>query len=76
MSQLHRPSSSPTVRHLCLLSIVTFVIRVNVEWLAYSSIYVFKCPSSLAGCDFINAVLNMGGSDEGDYGGTDNDASS
>jgi hypothetical protein len=52
--QSHRPSSSPPmVSHLCLLSIVPFVIRANVELLAYSSIYIFKCPSS-AGRDFID----------------------
>jgi hypothetical protein len=55
-----------------ILSIIPFIIRANVEHLAYLSIYVFKHPSSLAGCEFIDGVLNMGGSDEG--GGTDNDA--
>jgi hypothetical protein len=35
--------------------------------------FVFKRPSSSAGRDFIDAVLNMGGSDEDDGGGTDND---
>jgi hypothetical protein len=76
-SQPQRPSSSlPTISHLCKLSIVPFVIRANVEWLAYSSIYVFKHPSSSAGRDFIDTVLNMGGSDEGYGGGTGNDAAS
>jgi hypothetical protein len=37
--QPQRPFSSPsTIRHLCLHSIVTFVIRANVEWLTYLSI--------------------------------------
>jgi hypothetical protein len=73
--QPQRSSSSPSmVSHLCLLSIVPFVIRANVERLAYSSIYVFKCPSSSARCDFIDGVLNMGGSSEGEGGGTGNDA--
>jgi hypothetical protein len=59
---------------VCLISIVTFVIRDNIERLTNSSIYVFKRPSSLVGRDFINAVLNMGGSGEGNGGGTGNDA--
>jgi hypothetical protein len=64
--QLHQPSSSPpTVSQLCLLLIVPFVIRANVKRLTYSSIYVFKRPSSSAGRDFIDGVLNMGGSGEG-----------
>jgi hypothetical protein len=54
----------PMVSHLCLLSIVPFV---NVERLAYSSIYVFK------GCESVNGVLNMGGSGEDEGGGTSND---
>jgi hypothetical protein len=71
--QSQRPSySPPTVRHFCPLSIVTFVIPANVEQLANSSIYVFKRPSSSAGCDFTDAVLNMRGFGEG--GGTNNDA--
>jgi hypothetical protein len=41
---------------------------------AYSSIYVFKCPSLSAERDFVDGVLNMGGSDEGEGGGTGNDA--
>jgi hypothetical protein len=58
-----RPSSSPpTVIHLCLLSIVPLIIRANVEHLAYSSIYVFKRPSSSVGRDFTDGILNMGGS--------------
>jgi hypothetical protein len=56
-----------------IFSIVPFVIRANVECLAYSSIYVFKRPS-LAGRKFIDEVLNMGGSGEG--GGTGNDTAS
>jgi hypothetical protein len=41
--QPQRPSSSPpTVRHLCLLSIVTFVIQANIERLTNSFIYVFN----------------------------------
>jgi hypothetical protein len=72
-----RPSSSPpTVSHLCILSIVPFVIQENVERLVYSSIYVFNRHSSSPGHDFINGVLNMGGSDEDDDGGTSNDAAS
>jgi hypothetical protein len=75
MPQSQRPSSlPPTVGHSCLLSIIPFVIRANVECLAYSSIYIFKHPSSSAGRDFINGVLNMGGSDECEDGGTGNDA--
>jgi hypothetical protein len=66
MPQPHRPSSSlPMVSHSCLLSIVLFVIRANVKRLAYSSIYVFKRPSSSVGHDFIDGVLNVGGSSEG-----------
>jgi hypothetical protein len=57
----------------CLHSIVPFVIRANVECLAYSSIYVFKRPSSLAGRDFINGVLNMGASGEGEGSDTGSD---
>jgi hypothetical protein len=74
-SQPQRPSSSPPmVSRLCLLSIVPFVIRANIECLAYSSIYVFKRPSSSARCEFVNGVLNMGGSSEGEGkgGGTGN----
>jgi hypothetical protein len=69
-------SSPPKVSHLCLLSIVPFVIRANVERLAYSSIYVFKCSSSSVGRDFVDGVLNMGGSSdgEGEGGDTDNNA--
>jgi hypothetical protein len=48
-------------------------MRANVEHLAYSSIYVFKRPSSSVGRDFVDGVLNMGGSDEGEGGGTSND---
>jgi hypothetical protein len=62
------------ISHLCLLSIVPFIIQPNVERLTYSSIYVFKRPLS-AGHDFIDGVLNMGGSSEGEGegGGTGND---
>jgi hypothetical protein len=62
------------VSHSCLLSIIPFVIRVNVECLAYSSIYVFKRHSSSAEHDFIDEVINMGGFNEGEAGGTSNDA--
>jgi hypothetical protein len=57
-----------------ILSIVTFVIQANVECLTYSSIYVFKRPSSSVGHEFIDGVLNMGGSSEGEGGGTGSDA--
>jgi hypothetical protein len=63
-----------TLSHLCLILIVPFVIRANIERLAYSSIYVFNRPSSSVGRDFVDSVLNMGGSGEGDGGGTGNDA--
>jgi hypothetical protein len=56
-----------------ILSIVPFVICANVECLAYSSIYVFKCHSLSTGHEFVDGVLNMGGSDEGEDGGTGND---
>jgi hypothetical protein len=59
-----------------ILSIVPFVIRANVERLAYSSIYVFQRPISSAGHEFIDEVLKMGGSGEGEGSGTDNDAAS
>jgi hypothetical protein len=36
--------------------------------------FVFKQPSSSVECDFTDAVLNVGGFDEGDGGGTDNNA--
>jgi hypothetical protein len=72
--QPQRPSSPLMVSHLCLLSIVPFVIRENVEHLAYSSIYVFEHPSSLARRDFVDGVLNMGGSGEGEGSGIGNDA--
>jgi hypothetical protein len=57
-----------------ILSIVPFVIRANVECLAYSSIYVFKHPSLLAGCKIVDGVLYMGGSGNGEHYGTGNDA--
>jgi hypothetical protein len=63
-------SSSPTVSHLCLISIILFVIRANAERLTYSSIYVFKRPSSSVGRDFVDGILNMGGYGEGEGGGT------
>jgi glyoxylate utilization-related uncharacterized protein len=67
-----QPSSLPlTVRHSCL-SFVTFVIRANVKQLTNSSIYIFKRPSSSVGHDFADLVLNVGGSNEGDDGGTGN----
>jgi hypothetical protein len=66
------PWTTPIVSHLCVLSIVPFVIRANIERLAYLSIYVFKHPSSSVGRDYINGVLNMEWSGEG--GGTSNDA--
>jgi hypothetical protein len=73
--QLQRHFSLPsTVSHLCLHSIVPFVIRANVERLTYSFIYVFKRPSSSVGCDFVDGVQNMGVSGEGEGGGTGNDA--
>jgi hypothetical protein len=37
-----------------------------MEHLTYSSIYVFKRPSLSAGRNFVDGVLNMGGSGEGD----------
>jgi hypothetical protein len=37
-----------------ILSIVPFVIQANVERLAYSSIYVFKHPSSSVGHEFVD----------------------
>jgi hypothetical protein len=36
--------------------------------------FVFKRPSLLAGHEFVDAVLNVGGSSEGNGGGTGNDA--
>jgi hypothetical protein len=36
--------------------------------------FIFKRHPSSAGRDFIDVVLNVGGSDEGDGGGTGNDA--
>jgi hypothetical protein len=49
---------------MSIISIVPFVIRANVECLTYSFIYAFKIPSSSARHEFINGVLNMGGSGE------------
>jgi hypothetical protein len=59
-----------------ILLIMLFVIQAHVERLPYLSIYVFKCHSSSIGRDFIDGVLNTEGSDEGEGGGTDNDAAS
>jgi hypothetical protein len=70
--QSQRPFSlPPTVSHLCLFSTVPFVIWANIKRLAYSSIYVFKRPSSSVGRDFVDRVLNMGEFGEG--GGTSYD---
>jgi hypothetical protein len=55
-----------------ILLIVLFIIQVNVKCLAYSFIYVFKRHSLSAGHEFVDDVLNMGGSGEG--GDTGNDA--
>jgi hypothetical protein len=49
-------------------------MRANIKRLAYSSICVFKHHSSLAERDFVDGVLNMGGSGEGEGDGTGNDA--
>jgi hypothetical protein len=59
------------VSYSCLLLIVPFIIRANVERLSYSSISVFKRPSSSPGREFIDEVLNMGGFGEGEGGGND-----
>jgi hypothetical protein len=40
-------------------------LAMYIERLAYSSIYVLERPSSSARRDFIDGVLNMGGSSEG-----------
>jgi hypothetical protein len=66
-------TSPPMVSHLCIHSIVSFIIRANVERLSYSSIYAFKRPSSSTGHNFVDGVINMGGSGEGESGGTGND---
>jgi hypothetical protein len=58
------PTDGKSIVHI--LSIVPFVIQAHVECLPYLPIYVFKCPFSLVGCDFVDGVLNMGGSSEGD----------
>jgi hypothetical protein len=72
MPQPQRHSSSlPTISHSCLLSIVPFIIRANVKCLAYSSISVFKRPSSSARHEFIDGALNMGGFGEGEGSGND-----
>jgi hypothetical protein len=47
--------------------------RANAERLPNSSMYLFKRPSSWAGRDFTDAVLNVGGSSEGGGGSTDNE---
>jgi hypothetical protein len=59
------------VSHLCPLSIVPFIIQANVECFAYSSIYVFKRPSLSIRRNFVDGVLNMGGSSEGGDIGND-----
>jgi hypothetical protein len=56
-----------------ILSIVPFVMQAHVERLPYLSIYIFKRFSSSAGRDFIDKVLNMGGSGEDQGSGTCND---
>jgi hypothetical protein len=56
-----------------IISIVTFVIQANIERLANSSIFFFKEHSSSAERDFTDVVLNVGGSDEGDGGGNDDE---
>jgi hypothetical protein len=40
-------------------------LTMYIERLAYSSIYVLERPSSSARRDFVDGVLNMGGSSEG-----------
>jgi hypothetical protein len=59
-----------------ILSIISFVIQAHVKRLIYLFIYIFKHPSSSVGRDFINEVLNIGGSSEGEGGGTNNDVAS
>jgi hypothetical protein len=47
----------------------SFVLTFNCSihnMSTYSFIYVFKHPSSSIGRDFINGVLNMGGSGDGE----------
>jgi hypothetical protein len=58
--------------YLCL-SILTFIIWVNIERLSNSSIYVLQWPSSSAGHEFADVILNMVGSGEVDDGGNGND---
>jgi hypothetical protein len=48
-------------------------MQAHVERLPYLSIYIFKRFSSSAGRDFIDKVLNMGGSGEDQGSGTRND---
>jgi hypothetical protein len=43
-------------------------IQANIKRLANSSIYVYKRPSLSAGHNFTDAILNVGGSDEGGNG--------
>jgi hypothetical protein len=75
-SQPHQHSSSPPmVSHSCLLSIIPFIIRANAKRLAYTSISVFKRPSSTVGHEFVDGALNMGGSGEGKGSGNDAAAS-
>jgi hypothetical protein len=42
--------------------------------ISFTHPFVFKHPSSLAGRDFVDGVLNVGGSGEGEDSGTGNDA--
>jgi hypothetical protein len=72
VATLFFPTDSKSI--VAILSIVPFVIQAHIERLSYFSIYVFKHPSSLVGIDIVDEVLNMGGSYEGEGGGTGNDA--
>jgi hypothetical protein len=46
-------------------------VQVNIQHLIYSSIFAFKCHSSSVGREFVDRVLSMGGSGEGDGGDND-----
>jgi hypothetical protein len=59
-----------------ILSIVPFIIQAKMSNISLTCPFVFKCPSSSAGREFVNEVLNMKGSGEGEGGGTGNDAMS
>jgi hypothetical protein len=74
MLQPQQPSSLPQmVRHLCLLSIVYLHNMSQCrKTFVPTHPFVFKRPSSSAGYDFVDAVLNVGGSDKGNGGGTSN----